>query len=124
MIEAANFMASELESKSRLKNLFYEWTEDIVYPYFVGEYNEEVSSSEDGLQESLFILTGFMRGPFLELEAEKEKMQNRFKNGVTAILESGSGIAVFYENAFSIDSGEADLKKMQINLRIKEWKVN
>ena len=55
---------------------YMEWTSDIVYPYFVGEYIETPIETEDGLKESTFILTGFTRGTWLELEQTKEKIEN------------------------------------------------
>ena len=46
----------------------------LVYPYFVGEYLEEEPYSEDGLQSTTFMLTGFSRGSWLDLENTKEKI--------------------------------------------------
>ena len=40
----------------------------------------------------------------------------------TAILASGAGVAVFYGNASPVPTGDADLKRIQINLTIKEYK--
>lgn len=98
----------------------------VKYPYFVGEYTETESFSEDGLQESTFLLNGFSRDTWLTLEDAKEKIANYFNrvSGKTVITENGSGVAIFYANAMIVPTGDAELKRIQINLSIKEWKVD
>ncbi len=105
---------------------FMEWNGKPEYPYFVGEYQEIPSLNEDGLQESTFLLTGFSRESWLALENAKEKIESYFNKvgGRTVIADSGSAVAVFYSNSLVIPTGDAELKKIQINLDIKEWKVN
>ena len=102
---------------------FMEWTSEVQYPYFVGECTENESMTEDGAEEASFILTGFHRGKYIELEEIKEKIKKHFCpiHGARAKTDSGS-IAVFFVGAFYVRSGEADLKKVQINLKIKQWK--
>ena len=97
----------------------------VVYPYFVGEYTETEPFREDGLRESTFLLTGFHRGTWLELEDAKERIEQAFDSvsGKVAIAEDGSAVAIFYANALIVPTGDADLKSVQINLSIKEWKV-
>ena len=97
----------------------------LVYPYFVGEYSEEEPFSEDGLQNTTFMLTGFSRGSWLDLENTKEKIIKYFgTSGKTAILDNGSGVAVFYNNTLVVPTEDADLKRIQINLYVKEWRVS
>ena len=106
---------------------FAEYAGDpVVYPYFVGEYTETESFTEDGLQETTFLLTGFSRGTWLELEEAKEKIENYFNqvSGHTVISDSGSGVAIFYAHSLIVPTGDAELKRIQVNLSIKEWKVN
>lgn len=106
---------------------FMEWSEETVpITYFIGEYQEDESVNEDGLQDTTFILTGTTRSTWFELEDIKEKIENNFPQieGKTAILDNGSGIAVFYGNSFPVPTGNDELKRIQINLKIKEWKVN
>ena len=81
--------------------------------------------SEDGLQEATFILTGFTRGKWLDLEAAKEKIENYFDkiSGKMVIAEDGSVVAIFYGNSLVVPTGEAELKRIDINLSVKEWKV-
>lgn len=102
---------------------FGEWTSDIVYPYFVGEYQESPPINEDGLHEATFILVGFSRGSWLDLENAKETIEKLFSN-LTTILSNGSGVAIFYEGAMIVPTGDAELKRIEIRLNIKEWKVN
>ena len=92
--------------------------------YFVGDYSETEPMNEDGLVESQFILTGTGKG-FSELESAKDMIRNLFPEttGEVAILDSGSGIAIFYSSAMYIPTGVEGLKRIQINLNIKEWKV-
>lgn len=97
-----------------------------VYPYFVGEYQEIESLNEDGMQETTFLITGFSRDSWIVLEDAKEKIASYFNKvgGKTVIADNGSAVAVFYSNSLVVPTGEAELKKMQINLIIKEWSVN
>ena len=96
----------------------------IVYPYFVGEYMDTESTTESGLQESTFILTGFSRESWEALEEAKEKIEKHFSlSGRVGITSSGSAVAIFYAHSLIVPTGDAELKSIQINLSIKEWKV-
>lgn len=97
----------------------------VVFPYFVGEYTETEPTTEDGLQETSFLLTGFSRESWLALEQAKEKIENYFNkvSGKTVITDNGSAVAVFYANALIVPTGDAELKRMQINLAVKDWSV-
>lgn len=106
---------------------FGEYTkEPIIYPYFVGEYTETEPMTEDGLQETTFMLSGFGRGTWLTLENAKAKIENYFNKvyGKTVMVDDGSAVAVFYGNSLIVPTGDEELKKIQINLQCKEWKVN
>ena len=102
---------------------FGEWTSPVVYPYTVGEITDEPIVTEDGLEESTLLLTVFHRGTRLAMEEIKATIKKHFdpRFGLRAATDSGS-IAVFFDGAFYVPTGEADLKKMQINIKIKEWK--
>lgn len=97
----------------------------IVYPYFVGDYTETEPMTEDGLQETTFKLTGFSRGSWLTLENAKERIENYFNKvyGKTVMAENGSAVAIFYANSLIVPTGDAELKRIQINLHCKEWSV-
>lgn len=94
--------------------------------YFVGEYQEVESANEDGEQETQFILTGNARGEnaIEELERAKNKIKKYFPkdSGRLATTESGSRVAIYYASTFeNFPSGDAELEKIQINLKVKEW---
>ena len=102
---------------------FGEWGSDVVYPYYTGEITEEPATTEDGAEQSTLILNGFHRGKLIALEQDKEKIKKLFNPiyGLRGETDSGA-IAVFFDGAFYVPTGEADLKRIQINLKIKEWK--
>lgn len=101
---------------------FGERTSKVVYPYFVGEYQETEPMTEDGLHEVDFILNGFSRGSWLILEEAKNKIEKLFTFN-TSILENNSGVDVSYSGSLIVPTGDAELKRIQINLKIKEWEV-
>ena len=97
----------------------------VIYPYFVGEITEREVMTEDGLQESTVLLTGFHRGTWYELADTAERIENYFNpvSGRTVITDNGSGVAVCYAGSVIVPTGDAELKSIQVNLNIKEWKV-
>ena len=99
--------------------------EEVKYPYFVGEYQEIAPLNEDGMNESTFLLTGFSRKSWIALEDAKEQIESYFRRvgGKTVIAADGTAVAVFYSNSLVIPTGDAELKKIQINLDVKEWSV-
>lgn len=114
------------EQLNNVLNIPYElgqWTSDVTYPYFVGEFTEEPTTTEDGYEASTLLITGFHRGEMLDLEEAKAKIKKHFDPifGLRAKTDSGS-IAVFYNGAYFVPTGEKNLKRIEINLSIKEWK--
>ncbi|MEY8366296.1 hypothetical protein AALA22_11715 [Anaerovoracaceae bacterium 41-7] len=103
-----------------------EWKGKPAYPYFVGEYQETESMTEDGKQECTFILSGFTRRSWADLETAKEKIESYFDriSGKKVIADNGSAVAIFYASSLPVPTGDAELKRIDINLTIKEWKVN
>lgn len=98
---------------------------EIVYPYFVGEYTESPPMNENGLQTATFMLTGFHRGTWEELETAKAKIENYFNkvSGKTVMADDGSAVIVFYDNTLIVPKEDARLKSLQINLSVQEWSV-
>lgn len=126
MTKAALKIISDAMKSLGLEYDFGEYSGDtVVYPYFVGEYTETVPFTEDGLQETAFLLTGFSRESWVALENAKEDIEAYFNrvSGKTVIAGNGSAVAVFYDNSLIVPTGDAELKRIQINLTIKEWKV-
>lgn len=95
-----------------------------VYPYYVGEYNEDVVEAEDGGQLTTLTLHAWARGAnaALELEQGKAKIRALFPpvGGDRAILE-GSGVVVTYGRSQYIPTGESELKRLEIIITVKEW---
>ena len=100
-----------------------EWASDVIYPYSVGEFTEFSVATEDGAEESELLLSIFNRGNYSDLVRITDKIKKHFpaNGGLCAKTDSGS-IAVFFDGSAPIPTNEAGLKKIQINLRIKEWK--
>ena len=92
--------------------------------FFTYEYTElpTPTREETGKQDISIILRGFTRRSWLLLEQAKEKIEKSV--AITAILPDGTGIAVFYDGANPVPTGDADFKSIKINLTIQEWKVN
>lgn len=101
------------------------WVGKPAYPYFVGEYQEDDPLNEDGEQETTFMLSGFSRSSQDELEKAKAKIKKYYgTTGKTVIADDGSAVAIFYSTSSPIPTGDAELTKIQINLKVKEWTVN
>ena len=119
--ESLKFVADQLDLIG-INYEFGQWSSDPIPDYyFVGEYTESEPMNEDGLQESTVLLTGFA-SEWIVLERAKEKIERNISK--TAILPNGNGIAVFYSGALIVPTNDANLKRIQINLTIKEWSVN
>lgn len=99
--------------------------EEIPATYFVGEYQEIEPLNEDGMQETSFMITGFSRESWYALERAKESINKYFGvSGKTVIADNGTAVAIFYASSLVVPTGDAELKRLQINLTIKEWSVN
>ncbi len=98
---------------------------EVVYPYFVGEYQEIEPLYESGLQEGTFLLNGFSRGTWQELEEAKAKIEKHFNKicGKSVMADDGTAVIIFYSSALIVPTGDAELKRIQINLSVKEWSV-
>jgi len=123
--EALKIISDAMKSL-KINYAFMEWKGKVTYPYFVGEYTENPPTNEDGMQETTFLITGFSRESWEALENTKEKIKSYFDKvgGKTVMADNGSAVAVFYLNSLVVPTGDSELKKIQINLSIKEWSVN
>lgn len=103
---------------------YKEWADEVPDTYFVGDEIENPSATleENGHQETTFILRGYTRGSWMELQNYKEAVERNITK--TAILDDGTGVAVFYDSAMGVPTAVADWKSIKINLTIQEWKVN
>ena len=106
-------------------NIPYEfgtWSSKVPDTYWTGEYTEIETVDEDRCEESMFILTGNTVESKLILETTKEIIKNKLQDGLTAILDSGSAIAVIYSVSNPIPSIDPTVSRLEIRLRIKEWR--
>lgn len=119
-----------LETLSYINNLltvsginysFARWNGEIVNPYWVGEYSEIDSLNEDGMTESDFILTGTSEDSWFGLQSEKEAIERLMRNRTT-VLDSGIGVSISFERALIVPTESETLKRIQINLSVKEWR--
>jgi hypothetical protein len=101
---------------------FYEWVEAPPETYFVAETCQEVDPvDESGRQETVIILGGFTKGSYMELEQAKDRLK---KIDRSEILSDGMGVALYYNTSNNVPLDNSDYKKIQVNLTLKEWKVN
>ena len=123
MIESALGIVKDELNKIGVPYEFMRWTSSVEYPYWVGEYSEAPTGTEDGYQEGTLMLTGTTKGSWLELLQQKAQIQDHFPTvgGLRATTDKGV-VVIFYSHSFPVPTGEADLKRMQIDLQIKAWK--
>ena len=121
-IEALNYINDMLSDLS-VPYEYMEWTKPLSFPFFIGEYQELESRDEDGKEEGVFIITGTTDKDYLSLELIKERVKSHLTStGLTDILKN-SAIVILYDTAFMIPTGEQGLKRIQINLIVKEWRT-
>lgn len=92
----------------------------VTYPYFVGEYAEQPEADESGQMNITFILNGWTRGSWLELEEAKEKIADSLRSVVTEV--GGYGVGIFYGSASPVPEEDAEMKRMQITLDVRVWR--
>lgn len=94
----------------------------VTFPFWEGDYQEIDSSDEQGYHEYVFTLTGTNKGTYSRLIKDLEIIRKITMNH-TEMLESGHGIAFYYEHMQMIPSQDERIKRMEITLTIKEWSV-
>lgn len=119
MIEILSYI-SKMMAKRKLPYAYMEWKAKPQYPYIIGEYQETENPNEDGLIEATFILTITGKTTWLELEKLKNEIKEMFSPIEGGI--NGEGIAIYYENSLPIFTGTEEHKRLQINLKAKEWR--
>lgn len=123
MIETALGIVKDELKRIDVPYEFMRWTSTVEDRYWVGEFAETPTDTEDGYEESTLLLTGTTRGSWLSLMQDRDKIKDHFPSisGLRKTTDDGA-VVIFYENALPVPTGEADLKRIQINLRIKAWK--
>ena len=122
MMEAVLAYINNKLTEAGVNYEFGEWRGKLVYPYWVGEYSETPSMNEDGAVEATLKLNGFTRGGWLGFENEKRKIEAVFYHN-TSILDDGSGVDISYSGSLIVPTGDAELKRMEITLSIKQWRA-
>lgn len=115
-------IGSVLTTELGLSYAFLRWQGDVAYPYLIGEYTETAEADESGMMDTTFILTVFTRDTWLSLEEVRKTIQDTFQNGYRTVTDDGTGVAIYYASSFPIPQEDEELKRMQINLVIKEWR--
>lgn len=103
---------------------FMRWMSTIIpNRYWVGEYSEIITDTEDGYEEGTLILTGTTTNAWVELIQDRTKIKDHFPPvyGLRFATEKGT-VVIFYNNSFPVPTGDANLKRIQVNLQIKAWK--
>lgn len=120
--EALNVIKDELR-KIGVNYKFFRWQGTVKYPYFVGEISTDDFADENGYQSGTFFLNGFTRGEVFDLLEISEKIKQHFAD-FRCISESGSGISITFAASTVIAQDDAELKRIQITLSLKDWSVN
>lgn len=123
MIETALGIAKDELKSIGVPYEFMQWTSDVEDRYWVGEYLETPTDTEDGYEEGTLILTGTTKGLWSVLIRDRATIKDHFPKefGFRKATENGV-VVIFYDNSFPVPTGEMDLKRIQINLHIKMWK--
>lgn len=114
---------NSLLTEAKINYSFVRWNGELTFPYWIGEYSEVDSINEDGMTENDFILTGTTEESWSSLQEEKGKIEKLFRNRTT-VLDSGIGISISLERALIVPTETEQLKRIQINLSVKEWRNN
>lgn len=91
-----------------------------VYPYWVGDYTTAPAATEDGRSEGTIILVGFARNNFLQLENDREVIEETFKHDLHCYVD-GKCIVFSYGGSYNIPTDDNDLKRCDITINFKKW---
>jgi hypothetical protein len=131
MLEVLNALNTHLSEHLKLNYEFGQMSESPPkYPYWVGDYTETESLTEDGVEYPTIILSGFARGNFIEFEEQKERIKEYFKFGTSDLMTvtlpdqttSKVSVNIWFNSSTNIPDDNLDLKRCQIYLNTKIWK--
>ncbi len=90
------------------------------YPYLTYEYYETDTTHEDGGTKGEMLCEIWTRNTFAELIDIKEKLKGFFKQ---RNIKVNNNVYHFdYVSSTPEDTGDAELKKLQVNIAIRYWK--
>lgn len=121
-MDKIKFMKQQLEALNLPYSLI-EWNGDLPKTYWIGEFQEIPTFLENGYSETNFILTGTTRETWYKLYEALDLIKEQFPSeyGLRGNTANGA-IIVNYESSFPIPTSEADIKRIQINIKIQEYK--
>ena len=124
MDEVMRIIADAMEALG-LAYDFEEYGGEVTGPYWVGHYAETTPTTEDGLQEADFTLTGTTRGTWLELQSAVDAIRAKFPSvsGLHGVTAGGTGYAIFYASSVTVPTDVADLKRIETTLNVKYWRA-
>ena len=111
-----------LLSDLNLSAEYLEYTGPLEYPYFVFEISENEIRTEDGMQSGYVKMSGWSRESASGLEQAKEAIKTKTKYGASVKTDAGV-VSFLYGGASTIPTGEAGLKRIEINLEYTGWEV-
>lgn len=91
--------------------------------YAVGHVSGSPVTEESGMMSGTFLLT-LVGTSWTELEKANQKIRKAFPavSGYTKSSDD-SLVLLFYDSALSVPCDDGKIKKIQINLKYKEWNV-
>ena len=117
-LELLTAFKSELDSLS-IESAFRLYAGDI-YPYMTYEYYETNVTHEDGGTTGELLCEIWTRNTFAELIDIKDRLKEHFKQKNIMV---GNNVYHFdYVSSTPEDTGDAELKKVQVNIITKYWK--
>lgn len=102
----------------------YSANEKLPDPYFVGHCSSSPVTTEDGRMSGTFLLTG-IGTKWSTLEDAHTKIRDAFPR-VSGHYDASSNtyaIVLYYDSAIAVPCDDARIKKLQINLKYREWSV-
>lgn len=136
MVELLNFINEKL-TQIGIPYEYGEWTKEVSYPYFVGEYSENGYSFENGHSFGTFTLNGWCRGSKMPILFLCDRIKKTFRDtseiqeelwkwGTFSlkhgeIKETNMVFYVTYDGCLEVPTGEEDLYRITITLNVNEW---
>lgn len=137
MVDLLNFINEKL-TQIDIPYEYGEWTKKVTYPYFVGDYNENSYSFEDGHSTGVFTLNGWCKGSKMPILFLCDRIKKAFQD-VRGTVESSlewdifslkdgmvdekcSAFYVTYNTCIEVPTGDEDLYRIMITLNTHEWK--
>ena len=116
MKDVLELISDEME-RLNIPYTFNGWDSEQEIPKFIGDITEVKNPYEDGKNEYSFNLTGFGQ-TYDQLYSYAEALKKEYKNSKLV-----NGMVITYENTDNIPNNSEDLKQIQINFNIKNWRL-